>query len=566
MKISSWAATALATPAIATGICLLGAATAQAAPDDTASGNSTSSGDASSTSPSSGDASSPPRSDESRTTTKRTGSDGPKHPRRETNEADTGEDADDAADEPTTDVGGDVESDDESGAEGGAEADVSEVEEADDEVSRDVGPASVPSSTRAHRADSLVTLDVAEDSDTDTDTVGLALNQISDAREDLKEATWDSGNVLAGLAAMLPQLWLGGAYTSLERWQLNHAALQEQYAATVDKPFAHWIATQRIETSIRRTVYVQDQLDDAQKWLGVVGAFGPREQMAAINELIDQAADNGLVYQILNVTLEEYNGVRRVSPIFAMSINGGEPVNVLLDTGSLGLVINPQVIGLENLGAPIGSGTGCYGDCSTPYRYDIYNIPIAVDKDVVSTPTPVNVVTLDTWFGLSQGNGNYEGILGIGPNAYGPGASTPLGALPGLLSQGILMDYRRNRAILGPNPYAARVTLAGAPRNNLMVKIGDNDAQVIETLLDTGGLTGVIPSSLVGGAASVPDGTLISVYSEDGETLLFSFRTKGKNTLEVNDDYDFALMGFQPFSAMPIYTSFVTGEMALNYA
>ena len=429
------------------------------------------------------------------------------------------------------------------------------------------GPASVPVSTKNAVATNLVTVDaVAEaDDEVQSDTVDLAKEQIIQARDDLKEATWDSGNFLAGLAAMLPQMWLGGAHASLERWQLNHALLQEQYAATVGNSFAHWIAGQRIEASIQRTIRVQDQLEAAEKFLPLVGLFGPREEMTVLAKLISQAADNGLVYQILDVYLEEYNGVRRVSPIFAMSINGGESVNVLLDTGSFGLVINPQVIGLKDLGTPIDHGESCYGDCSTKYEYDVYNIPVSVYEGVDSTPTPVLVVTLDTWFGLSQSNGNYEGILGIGPNAYGPGRTTPLWALPGLLSQGILMDYRRNRAILGPNPYAARVTLDGSPRNDLFIKVGDNEGQVIETLLDTGGLVGVIPSSLVGGASSVPDGTLISVYTADRETLLFSYRTRGNNTPEVNDDFEFVLMGSAPFSQMPIYTDFYTGEMALNY-
>lgn len=429
-------------------------------------------------------------------------------------------------------------------------------------------PAAAPAGTRASSGNTVVTLDAADDEGvvdpTPTDTVDVALDQITEAREDLKEATWDSGNILAGLAAMLPQMWLGGAYASLERWQLNHAALQEQFAASVDRPFTHWIAGQRIEASIMRTIRAQDQLEAAEKWLGVVGLFGPREEAAAIAALINQAADNALVYQILDVYLEDFNGVRRVSPIISLSINGGDPVNVLLDTGSLGLVINPQVIGLKNIGDAIGSGTGCYADCSTPYKYDVYNIPISLG-DIESTRTPVLVVTLDTWGALSETNGDYEGILGVGPNSGGAGTSTPLGALPGLLSQGVMLDYRRNRAILGPNPYAPRVVLAGAPSNNLLVKVGDNDAQVIDTWIDSGGLVGVIPSSVVGGANTIPNGTLISVYTADGETLLFSYRTRGNNTPSVDDNYEFVLMGSEPFTQMPIYTSFVTGEMALNY-
>ncbi len=446
-----------------------------------------------------------------------------------------------------------------------ADADEAVEEDADVEDTDDAGPTTIPASARANSAPDLVTLDT-DDTD-DTDTVDIALEQITEARTDLKEATWDSGNILAGLAAILPQMWLGGAHTSLERWQDDYVQLQQQFAATVDNPFAHWVAGQRIEASIMRTVRVQDQLEAAEKWLGVVGLFGPRESMAEIVTLIDEASDNGLVYQILDLDMQEVGGVRRVDPVFKLSVNGGKFVNVLLDTGSLGLVINPQVIGLEDLGKPVAHGSSCYGNCSLKYEYDTYNIPIAVDDDLVTAPTGINVVTLDTWYALSQTNGDYQGILGIGGKAGG-GPSNPLLALPGLLGQGALIEERRGRAILGPNPYAARVTLDGAPSNNLTVKVGDNDARVLETWIDSGGIFGWVPRSLTNGADSVPAGTKISVYTEDGQTLIFEYTTTRTNTPSVVEDQAVpVLMGFPPFAAASIYVDFAgDGKTIFNYA
>jgi hypothetical protein len=429
----------------------------------------------------------------------------------------------------------------------------------------DPGPTAIPAGARTTVPNDVVTIAVdGAESDGDTDTVDLAVDQIEDAREDLNAVTWDSGNVLAGLAALLPQVWLGGAQNSLERWQENHSRLQEQFAATVDSPIAHWIAGQRIEASIQRTVHVQVQLASAAKFLDVVGLFGPREAMPDIAELIGQAAENGLVYQVLDLDMETFEG-NRVNPIMALSINGGAPVRVLIDTGSYGLVINPQVIGLKDLGPVIGTGSGCYASCTVVYDYDIYNIPIATDGDIESARTPVQVVTLDTWQIVADNSTDYEGILGVGPKA-GPGESNPLTALPGLLGRGILLEERRGRAILGPNPYAARVTIEGSPNADLMVKVGDNDPRVINTLIDSGGVVGSVPTSLLGGADTIPPGTLISVYTKDGSTLLFSYRTTESNSPNVTTE-DRVIMGFPAFAAASIYTDFSgEGKTIFNYA
>ena len=563
MKLSTWTATVLATPAVATGVCLLCASTAQAAPDD--AGSETSSAAASSAADTS--ASSSTDSDDTSADSTATDTD-------DGGGSVAGSDGlDDDDDVDAADLSADVED---------------ETDEDLDNSSADPGPHYVPTTVR----ETLVTGDAVDvdgdgvddgpvDEDEDdapaddepadddpVDTVPVALEQISDAKEDLREATWDSGNVLAGLAAMLPQMYLSGASASLERWQQNHLLLQQRYAETYDDPFAHWLAGVRIENSIQRTVRVQDQLEAAEKLLTVVGWFGTASQMEAIGQLIGTAADNGLVYQIVKMELQ-YNGDNpvRTEPVIYISVNGGKPAPVLVDTGSLGLIIDPRDVGVDGIGEPTGTGTASYGDGSSVFFWDSYDIPISVDG-VESSPTQILVVELQSAQGFTDYNGDYVGVLGIGANAGGPGEFNPFLSMPGLLSQGVLFDERRRRLILGPNPYGARTTIPGAPSSQLQVKIGDGEKTLVDTWVDSGGILGSVPDNVYGDGPEVPPGTVVSVYTEDGETLLYSYTTTRKNTLSVNDSEDDPRFntGFTPFSLGTLYFSFAgEGTTSFNY-
>ena len=563
MKLSTWTATVLATPAVATGVCLLCASTAQAAPDD--AGSETSSAAASSAADTS--ASSSTDSDDTSANSTATDTD-------DGGGSVAGSDGlDDDDDVDAADLSADVED---------------ETDEDLDNSSADPGPHYVPTTVR----ETLVTGDAVDvdgdgvddgpvDEDEDdapaddepadddpVDTVPVALEQISDAKEDLREATWDSGNVLAGLAAMLPQMYLSGASASLERWQQNHLLLQQRYAETYDDPFAHWLAGARIENSIQRTVRVQDQLEAAEKLLTVVGWFGTASQMEAIGQLIGTAADNGLVYQIVKMELQ-YNGDNpvRTEPVIYISVNGGKPAPVLVDTGSLGLIIDPRDVGVDGIGEPTGTGTASYGDGSSVFFWDSYDIPISVDG-VESSPTQILVVELQSAQGFTDYNGDYVGVLGIGANAGGPGKFNPFLSMPGLLSQGVLFDERRRRLILGPNPYGARTTIPGAPSSQLQVKIGDGEKTLVDTWVDSGGILGSVPDNVYGDGPEVPPGRVVSVYTEDGETLLYSYTTTRKNTLSVTDSEDDPRFntGFTPFSLGTLYFSFAgAGSTSFNY-
>ncbi|GFM19171.1 MULTISPECIES: PecA family PE domain-processing aspartic protease [Mycobacteriaceae] len=584
MKLSTWTATVLATPAVATGVCLLCASTAQAAPDD--AGSETSSAAASSAA----DTSASSSTDSDGASTKPRAND-------TTDGGGSGNDSDDAGDSgdldnDDEDADGDTRGDsDDADLNAEMDADIADAaldDSAVDDSAADPGPHYVPTTVR----ETLVTGDAVDvdgdgvddgpvdEDDEDTpaddepadddpvDTVPIALEQISDAKEDLREATWDSGNVLAGLAAMLPQMYLSGASASLERWQQNHALLQQRYAETYDDPFAHWLAGARIENSIQRTIRVQDQLEAAEKLLTVVGWFGTASQMEAIGQLIGTAADNGLVYQIVKMELQ-YNGDNpvRTEPVIYISVNGGKPAPVLVDTGSLGLIIDPRDVGVDGIGEPTGTGTASYGDGSSVFFWDSYDIPISVDG-VESSPTQILVVELQSAQGFTDYNGDYVGVLGIGANAGGPGNFNPFLSMPGLLSQGVLFDERRRRLILGPNPYGARTTIPGAPSSQLQVKIGDGEKTLVDTWVDSGGILGSVPDNVYGDGPEVPPGTVVSVYTEDGETLLYSYTTTRKNTLSVTDSEDDPRFntGFTPFSLGTLYFSFAgAGSTSFNY-
>jgi hypothetical protein len=65
------------------------------------------------------------------------------------------------------------------------------------------------------------------------------------------------------------------------------------------------------------------------------------------------------------------------------------------------------------------------------------------------------------------------GVLGVGPNAGGPGPSVPTQALPGTLGQGVLINESVANPYLefGPNTGTPIATLTGAPITNLEISV-----------------------------------------------------------------------------------------------
>lgn len=579
MNFSSWALTVVVSPAIAAGILLVAPAVAQAAPDDT--GASSSESTAASTSEETSSRSEPEpdqdRADEA---------DGADH----TADADLEVDGDDpGAIEDDEDEHEVADASQASEGDGASEDDGPDVTE-DGATS---GPHYVPSSVRESSAENLVTVDTAAvvdeeleepvdqepvdqepvdedgaepDEDEDTDTVELAIDQLADARDDLYAATWGDGNILAGLAAILPQMMLAGAQTNLQRWMDNHARLQDEFAATADQPFAHAIARIRLENSIRLPIRAGDAMESAEKLIVVVGWFGPRAAADDIIDLVKDAGDNGTVYEILPIQMWRHGGSVKTEPIVYLSVNGGPRVPVLLDTGSVGLVIDPRYIGLEDLGLPGPTHEGGYGESFT-YDFNVYRTSIDFGDDLVIDETDVKVVALYSAAGFEDYNkaGGYVGVLGIGANtSTEPWDTNPMLDLPGQLNKGVMIDERRRRIILGPNPYPARLTLDASPDMPLKVSVGGRDAEEVDGSFDSGGILGEVPDWLWP-EDSIAPGTLIEVYTADGETLIYSYRTTRANTPSLSTGSLFN-SGFVPFSQDAIYVTYLDdGTTSFNY-
>jgi hypothetical protein len=111
--------------------------------------------------------------------------------------------------------------------------------------------------------------------------------------------------------------------------------------------------------------------------------------------------------------------------------------------------------------------------------------------------------------------------------------------------------------------------VAGAPISNLKARTGDNPLQIVWVIIDSGGVTGTIPTYVTGTgqlSGNLPAGTTVSVYTADGLTLLYSYVTTAFNTPVVVPDGSLLNTGYTPFAQQPIYTSNVgAGGIGTTY-
>ncbi|BBZ43934.1 hypothetical protein MPRM_12150 [Mycobacterium parmense] len=225
--------------------------------------------------------------------------------------------------------------------------------------------------------------------------------------------------------------------------------------------------------------------------------------------------------------------VHTTEPVIGVSVNGGPNVPVLVDTGSTGLVIPLQDIGLQSLSLPTGFGVGGYSG-GVNYLYMTMNMPVNFGGGLVTSPTAVDV-ELFAWPNSLQSlmaNGfsfqNYfapdgvVGVMGVGPNAGGPGPSIVTQALPAPYNQGLLINEAAGTLTFGPAPTTLTpiATLNGAPVTTLELSSGlDSLLGVpeysVNAVVDSGGVEGTIPISAL-------PGTPISVFAPNG-ALLYSY-------------------------------------------
>jgi hypothetical protein len=254
-------------------------------------------------------------------------------------------------------------------------------------------------------------------------------------------------------------------------------------------------------------------------------------------------------------------------PIVNASVGTGSPAHLLVDTGSTGLVIPFQnvggVLGVLQLGIPRGIGIGGFSG-GLDYLFLTYNAPVNFGGGLATSPTAVDVefFAFPTSISSALNNGftfqsffaadGASGVLGVGPNAGGPGPSVATQALPGNLGQGVLIDEPGGFLQFGPNPLAPMATLTGAPITTLEVQVGNGPMQAVSSTIDSGGVFGTIPSSVLPGG-TLPPNTEISVFAPGDQTALYSFNTSGPSPTVISS----GLMntGFFPFAQQPIYIS-----------
>ena len=377
--------------------------------------------------------------------------------------------------------------------------------------------------------------------------INTALTEIAQART-LLGTSWVNG---------YSRYELRMAATYLTTYQANQQTLMDAYAAN---PTATDLsALKSNEALIGKAVTA---LKTARYW----------SANRDIKAIIVDATTNARIYA--SVPLSMYAGVE---PIVTISVNGGPSIKVLVDTGSSGLVVNAKNVGQTGLGNSVGTGTGAYSGGLT-YTYNTYNTTVNFGNGLVTTPVPVDVITdpaQQTAFANFLKYNGVVGVLGVGTNAVGPGPGLVTTGLPGALKNGIYIDEASKTLTFGPNPLPARVTTSGSP--NVIGSITINGVNTpINLLIDSGGVYGTIPSTLVNSSQMTPvkaaDGTVsyyllnagtpISVYDADGN-LLYSYTTTSTFRPTVTtDDYNAELSntGAMPFLHNRIYIDYSTAN------
>ncbi len=389
----------------------------------------------------------------------------------------------------------------------------------------------------------------------------LAQQQIALAQSELQQQTWGSGNIPAGLVAIVPQVLLTQAALALNTWETSITPAQSLYARTSGIPIVHELTGVGLLGVLLLPTLATTALNSTGMLLPLVGALEGTGGITPVQNAVSTAALNSRVYALVPVTMRA-----TTEPIVYVSINGGPSTPVLVDTGSSGLVVTRASVGdAAPLGSPTSTGTSGYSGGLT-YSYTSYKTTVDFGNGIVTEPTDVAIVdTADAAKALAffQQLGGASGVLGIGANAAGPGPSIPTTALPGDLSQGVFLYQSlflgiAGVMVFGPNPLPSRTSVAGAPDAYLTVKVGNNTTTNVGAIIDSGGVYGTILSSMIGGKTSVPVGTRISVYTPDG-VLLYTYTVTSYNAPTVITS-GLINTGYVPYQHGPVYLDYTTPD------
>ncbi|MGV1006352.1 MAG: PecA family PE domain-processing aspartic protease [Candidatus Nanopelagicales bacterium] len=381
--------------------------------------------------------------------------------------------------------------------------------------------------------------------------------------------TWATGNLLAGVAAIVPQMFLAEAAWSLTTWQSTISTAQASVASTVGMPVVHELADLALFGTLLQPAIAGVEMNAAALTIQVVGALGAAQLATQAATLVGSAQLNGQVYAVVPFVLYGQNEITYVS------VNGGPWAPVEIDSGSSALTLTQQYVG--SLGAPLPGGpyNGGYGDAGIGLSYQYYKYSGSVNfgnglvtgpSSVINVPTPA---TQQAYNDYQYGDG-IIGVLGIGVNTFeGPSVTS---VLPGELGYGAL-EWRFGSwgvMVLGPNPLPVRATVFGAPiTTDIQVRI--NGGPLVSapdgTYIDSGGVYGTLPPSMVPGMTSetVPAGTLISVYSSNGQKLLYSYTTTAVNGPRIVPGEKYFNTGIEPYQQGPLYISYLSTDGTTSF-
>ncbi|RFZ65899.1 PE family protein [Mycobacterium marinum] len=281
--------------------------------------------------------------------------------------------------------------------------------------------------------------------------------------------------------------------------------------------------------------------------------------------------------------------VNVTEPVVNVNVNGGHSTPVLIDTGSAGLVMQVKDVGgplgLLRMGLPSGISMSAYSGGLT-YLFATYPTTVDFGNGIVTSTTGVDVVlfsiptspyALTTWLNALWSNplttpfdayfqsAGVDGVLGVGPNAVGPGPSIPTQALGGGLGQGLLIDMQGGELVFGPNQMTPEFSISGAPIATLWVSVNGGAPVAVPSIIDSGGVMGTIPSSVIGGS-TLPANTNITVYTDSAMTTeVYHYSTNDYQPTVISS----GLMntGFLPFWNQPVYIDYSpagTGTTVFN--
>jgi hypothetical protein len=219
----------------------------------------------------------------------------------------------------------------------------------------------------------------------------------------------------------------------------------------------------------------------------------------------------------------------------------GQPISsVEVDTGSSGLLVLGTQINAQTLGAPILTGQSTTYGGSQVYYYNEYNVPVGFGNGMVTSPTTIGVVyeikngsTIVPTSDWTQAN-NISSVMGVCWGQDSGGLSSPISALPGPLSQGFLVNIPAGQLEFGANPLTPVTSVTGWYDATLDLQVSYNNVTapmqqlVSNVTIDSGGISASIPNNALPTTLSgyhndyLPQGTTISVYTSDGQTLLYT--------------------------------------------